>query len=142
MAVFIDRHYVGRSNIRMVTKPVVGWRAREIHQASTKWGAKWRWTHSHLAEVVRMEWALRASRRKLSQEDGDAVAVKMKYGRQQEHVARLLVKIGKRGMDLLEELGGPHEWRVRWMAIVDMAEQVVGDGDLDVSRLRCLGCGG
>ena len=37
--ILADRNeFVGRSDIRTVMKPVVGWRAREVYQASSKWG--------------------------------------------------------------------------------------------------------
>ena len=51
--IFEDRYrYVGRSGAKFAKKPVLGWRVREVHQASTKEGAQWRWTHSHLAEII------------------------------------------------------------------------------------------
>ena len=67
--IFLDRHrYVGRHNARFAIKPVLGWRTKEVYQASSISGPHWRWTHSQLAEIVRMEWAVRNSRRKIGGE--------------------------------------------------------------------------
>ena len=68
-----------------------------MFQASTKVGAWWRWLHSHLGEAVKMEWAVRRSRAKLSGGGDRLGEVWNTYRRQQEHLARLLVKVGERG---------------------------------------------
>ena len=115
----------------------MGWRTREAYKASSKWGAFWRWTHAHLAEVTRMEWAMRRSRVKLKKEEEEEERrrAESKYTRQQEHTARLLLKIVQRGAKMLDELGDKEEWRMRWLTVLDMSEQVARGEEINVMRL-------
>ena len=124
--IFTERDsHVGRTEIQKVTNPVVGWRAREVNPASLKWGAKWRWTHAHVAKVVRMEWAIRNSCRQIAQGGEDTPALRLKLRRQQEHVPGFFCKYGE---------GEWNYWR-QWLTIVNMAEQVADGVDREVMRI-------
>ena len=46
-------------------------------------------------------------------EEGEVA--KLKYGRHQEHLARLLVKVAKRGIDIVDQYGDQELWRMRWL---------------------------
>ena len=82
--------YVGRNKCRFAWKPVMGWRAREVFQVSSKIWAAWRWVHAHLCEAVRLEWSRRRRWGKIQGGVGDRDEV-TKYRRQTEHLARLMV---------------------------------------------------
>ena len=134
--IFLERHmYLGRPAAKFVKKPVMGWRTRELFQTSTKSGSQWRWTHSHLSEILKMEWAVRGSRKKIVAGGEEGEVAKTKCGRQQRHLASLLIKVGKRGVDMLVSQGDLEEWRMRWIRIADMAVEVASGKELDVVKL-------
>ena len=114
--------YVGRNNCKFSWKPVLGWRAREMYQTSSQVGAAWRWVHSHLSEAVKLEWSRRRRGGRMQEGLWDREEV-LKYRRQTEHLARLLVRVGQRGAGTLKEVegggggtnggGGSRGWRWR-----------------------------
>ena len=126
--------YVGRNKARFVWKPVLGWRAKEQYQVSSKVGAAWRWVQGHLAEGVNLIWSRRRTKGVMELGGWEREEVH-KYQQQTRHLARLLCKIGERGARTLDQVGGAEAWGGRWGWLAGMAEVVAGGGDADVAVL-------
>ena len=134
--IFLERDkHVGRANISTSIKPVLGWRSKEKYQASSEMGAKWRWVYSHLAEVVRMEWAMRRSKKRIREGGTLGREAEGKLERQQLHTGHLVEKVAAKGTEMVESMDDQHMWRVRWILIADMRSAIYQGIDLEVASI-------
>ena len=134
--IFLHRQkYTGRNEARFAWKPVVGWRARELYQVSSRKGAAWRWVHGHIGEAIKLEWATRRMKGVINRGIGVGEDEREKHRKQVEHAARLLCKIGQKGAGMIARYGDENVWGVRWAMIADMAVGVAGGGEMDLVKL-------
>ena len=133
--IFVEREkYVGRNDCRLAWKPVMGWRAREVFQVSSKTGAAWRWVHSHICEALKLEWSRRRRVGIIQGGYWDQEEV-MRYKRITEHLVGLLRKVCRRGAEIAKGLNEGERWSERWGELKGMAGAVASGGAVDVHRL-------